>query len=153
MVASFIQYKNWVQVKCAQVVIGCRSILTNLARELSMMAVDSIQPDNAYCAKKLCGIKLEKVYELASARVGRYLRAEIELMASKLEPGLKILELGCGYGTGTQLVPADECRCSVDAEQLAKFKVPFKSFLNFRALHIFFQLCDVHTHPLKNPID
>ncbi len=63
-----------------------------------MIAVDSTQPDKAYYAKKLSGIKLEKVYELASARVRRYLRAEIDLIASMLEPGLNILELGCGYG-------------------------------------------------------
>lgn len=75
-----------------------RIILTNLTLELSVIAADITQPDRAYYAKKLGGIKLEKVYELASARVRRYLRAEIDLIASMLEPGLSILELGCGYG-------------------------------------------------------
>ncbi len=90
--------KTWRQVKRAPTVICCRGILTNLALELSMIAADSTQHDKAYYAKRLSGIKLEKVYELASARVRRYLMAEIHLIASMLEPGLNILELGCGYG-------------------------------------------------------
>jgi 2-polyprenyl-6-hydroxyphenyl methylase/3-demethylubiquinone-9 3-methyltransferase len=59
---------------------------------------DIIQPSKAYYAKKLGGIKLEKVYELANDRVHRYLREEIDHIASMLEPGMNILELGCGYG-------------------------------------------------------
>jgi SAM-dependent methyltransferase len=90
--------KNRGQFKRAPAVMFRRSILTSLALELSMIAADNTQLDKAYYAKKLGGIKLEKVYELANARVRRYLRTEIDLIASILDPGLNILELGCGYG-------------------------------------------------------
>ena len=63
-----------------------------------MTSEDIIQPSKAYYAKKLGGIRLEKVYELANTRVRRYLRAEIDHITSMLEPGVNILELGCGYG-------------------------------------------------------
>lgn len=63
-----------------------------------MTSADITQPSTAYYAKKLGGIRLEKIYELANARVRRYLRAEIDHIASMLESGMNILELGCGYG-------------------------------------------------------
>ena len=63
-----------------------------------MASTDITQPDTTYYAKKLGGIRLEKVYDLASPRVCRYLRAEIDHISSMLEPGHIILELGCGYG-------------------------------------------------------
>ncbi len=63
-----------------------------------MTSADITQHNTVYYDKKLGGTRLEKVYELASVRVRRYLRAEIDHIASMLEPGLKILELGCGYG-------------------------------------------------------
>jgi len=63
-----------------------------------MTAVDNTPFDKSYYAKKLSGIRLEKVYKLANTRVRRYLEAEIDLIASMLEPDLSILELGCGYG-------------------------------------------------------
>ncbi len=66
--------------------------------EFNMTSAETTQPNTAYYAKKLGGIRLEKVYELANARVRRYLRAEIDHIASMLEPDLNILELGCGYG-------------------------------------------------------
>ena len=71
---------------------------TNFTQEFIMASADITQLSTTYYAKKLGGIKLEKVYELASDRVRRYLRAEIDHIASVLEPGLNILELGCGYG-------------------------------------------------------
>lgn len=90
--------KNWWKLYRAPAVMRRWSILIILALDLNVIVADSTQPDKAYYAKKLSGIKLEKVYELASARVRRYLKAEIDLIASMLEPGLNILELGCGYG-------------------------------------------------------
>ena len=54
--------------------------------------------NKAYYAQKLSGKRLELVYELADERVQRYLKAEIDHVASFVEPGHKILELGCGYG-------------------------------------------------------
>jgi ubiquinone/menaquinone biosynthesis C-methylase UbiE len=74
------------------------SILINFTLEFSVTAADITQLNTAYYAKKLSGIRLEKVYELAGTRVRRYLRAEIDHIASMLEPGMNILELGCGYG-------------------------------------------------------
>jgi len=63
-----------------------------------MKTADSTPSDKTYYVKKLSGIRLEKVYKLANIRVQCYLKAEIDLIASMLEPGLGILELGCGYG-------------------------------------------------------
>lgn len=63
-----------------------------------MIPIDNTPPDKAYYVKKLSGIRLEKIYKIANARVHRYLKAEIDLIASMLEPDLSILELGCGYG-------------------------------------------------------
>jgi 2-polyprenyl-6-hydroxyphenyl methylase/3-demethylubiquinone-9 3-methyltransferase len=59
---------------------------------------DITKPSTAYYAKKLGGNRLERVYELANVRVRRYLRAEIDHIASMLDPDMNILELGCGYG-------------------------------------------------------
>jgi len=51
-----------------------------------------------YYVEKLSGARLRRCYELAPPRVRRYLDAEIEHVASRLRPGDRVLELGCGYG-------------------------------------------------------
>ena len=53
---------------------------------------------HGYYSAKLAGERLRKCYDLASARVLRYLEAETAFVLSRLCPGDKALELGCGYG-------------------------------------------------------
>ncbi len=52
----------------------------------------------SYYSEKLSGERLRKCYEIAPARVQRYLEAEIVFVAGKLRPTDTVLELGCGYG-------------------------------------------------------
>lgn len=51
-----------------------------------------------YYSEKLSAERLRKVYKLASARVRRYLEAEIQFVLARIQPGATVLELGCGYG-------------------------------------------------------
>jgi ubiquinone/menaquinone biosynthesis C-methylase UbiE len=50
-----------------------------------------------YYSKKLSAERLQRVYELAGPRVKQYLQAEIDHLAGFVQPGSRILELGCGY--------------------------------------------------------
>lgn len=51
-----------------------------------------------YYKASLAAERLQRVYEVASARVRQYLQAEINHVLSRIRPGDKVLELGCGYG-------------------------------------------------------
>lgn len=51
-----------------------------------------------YYSERLAGERLRLVYELAPARVRRYLAAEIDHVAAAIPPDGRVLELGCGYG-------------------------------------------------------
>ncbi|MCK4695379.1 MAG: class I SAM-dependent methyltransferase [Candidatus Cloacimonetes bacterium] len=51
-----------------------------------------------YYSKKLSSTMLYKCYEIASPRVKKYLKAEIEFVLKHIEPADIVLELGCGYG-------------------------------------------------------
>lgn len=51
-----------------------------------------------YYAKKLSSKRLQKCYEIASPRIRQYLDAEIAFVCNKINPGDRVLELGCGYG-------------------------------------------------------
>jgi len=51
-----------------------------------------------YYSKHLSGARLEEVYELASPRIRRYLRAEISHVVDLVTGMDRVLELGCGYG-------------------------------------------------------
>jgi SAM-dependent methyltransferase len=53
---------------------------------------------HGYYAANLSGERLKRCYEIASARVKRYLDAEIEFVASRIRPGDTVLEMGAGYG-------------------------------------------------------
>lgn len=56
-----------------------------------------------YYEKRLSAASLRRCYELASPRVRRYLRAEIDYVVSRVTPGDVLLDAGCGYG---RAVPA-----------------------------------------------
>jgi SAM-dependent methyltransferase len=53
---------------------------------------------SGYYEQKLAGDSLRRVYELATPRVRRYLRAEIDFVVAHLAAGDAVLDLGCGYG-------------------------------------------------------
>ncbi|MHC4218166.1 MAG: class I SAM-dependent methyltransferase [Planctomycetota bacterium] len=51
-----------------------------------------------YYADNLSGERLRRCYEIAPARVGRYLDAEISFVLEHVKAADSVLELGCGYG-------------------------------------------------------
>jgi SAM-dependent methyltransferase len=51
-----------------------------------------------YYAGRLDGERLDACYALAGPRVRQYLEAEIAHLLSRLRPGERVLELGCGTG-------------------------------------------------------
>lgn len=52
----------------------------------------------SYYSETLSAGRLELCYEVAPPRVQEYLEAEIRHVHEALRPGMKVLELGCGYG-------------------------------------------------------
>ena len=80
-----------------------------------------------YYVTKLSGDRLRQCYELASARVRRYLEAEIEFVLSRLRPADCVLELGCGYGRVT-------CRLAEVAEQVVGIDTSTESLALARRL-------------------
>lgn len=57
-----------------------------------------MENEKGYYSEKLSAVRLRRCYEIASPRVQRYLRAEIEYVMKKIQPGDNVLEPGCGYG-------------------------------------------------------
>jgi SAM-dependent methyltransferase len=51
-----------------------------------------------YYDERLAAENLRRCYEIAPARVKRYLRAEVEHVLGHIRPGDRVLDLGCGYG-------------------------------------------------------
>jgi len=71
--------------------------------------------DTKYYAQKLSAERLRRVYEIAPPRVRRYLDAEIEHVVSRIRPGDRLLELGCGYGRALErLAPAAAIAAGID---------------------------------------
>ncbi len=54
--------------------------------------------NGSYYSKSLSAERLERCYEVAPPRVQKYLEEEIRHVHESLRPGMKVLELGCGYG-------------------------------------------------------
>ena len=52
----------------------------------------------SYYNDNLSGERLKHAYEIAPARVKRYLKAEVDHVLECVGPGDAVLELGCGYG-------------------------------------------------------
>lgn len=55
-------------------------------------------PTTRYYEDKLSGERLRRCYELAPARIRRYLQAETTFAVQAVRGSSRILELGCGYG-------------------------------------------------------
>jgi len=51
-----------------------------------------------YYRERLSGFRLFRCYEVASERIRRYLRAEVDFVVSNVGGAGLVLELGCGYG-------------------------------------------------------
>ncbi len=51
-----------------------------------------------YYSNKLSAERLKQCYDLAPPRTRQYLQAEIDFVMTAVQPGFRILELGCGYG-------------------------------------------------------
>jgi SAM-dependent methyltransferase len=51
-----------------------------------------------YYSEKLAAERLQRVYDLAPARIQQYLQAEIDFVLDLMSPDASVLELGCGYG-------------------------------------------------------
>jgi 2-polyprenyl-6-hydroxyphenyl methylase/3-demethylubiquinone-9 3-methyltransferase len=80
------------------------------------MTSDADQPGKkSYYAEKLAADRLQKVYDLASEPVRRYLAAEMDHVQARLPVGGRVLELGCGYGRVlTALAPAAGLLVGID---------------------------------------
>ena len=51
-----------------------------------------------YYEKKLSAERLKKCYDIAPPRVRQYFASELSHVLKKIDPGDKVLDLGCGYG-------------------------------------------------------
>ena len=51
-----------------------------------------------YYRGHLFGKDLQRVYDLASARIAQYLHAELQTVVDQVHGSRRVLELGCGYG-------------------------------------------------------
>lgn len=71
---------------------------------------------SGYYDAKLAGERLQRVYDIASPRIGQYLEAEINHILKRIRPHDAVLELGCGYGRVTlRLAPAAGRTVGIDA--------------------------------------
>ncbi len=52
----------------------------------------------SYYSRSLSGERLRRCYDLAPPRIRQYLEAEIGFVLTRVRPGDRVLELGCGYG-------------------------------------------------------
>jgi len=57
-----------------------------------------------YYRERLSGVRLFRYYDVASDRIRRYLRAEVEFVVSNVDGAGLVLELGCGYGRVMKVV-------------------------------------------------
>lgn len=55
-------------------------------------------PVSSYYSDKLAAERLKRCYEIASPRIWRYLRAEVDFVLGSVREGDLLLDLGCGYG-------------------------------------------------------
>lgn len=63
----------------------------------------------------LAAARLRRCYELAPPEVQAYLNAEIDFVLASINPGARVLELGCGYGRVlAALIPSDARLVGID---------------------------------------
>jgi len=65
--------------------------------------------NQGYYAKRLSAARLKRCYEIAPPRVKQYLQAEMDHVLAQINPAVKVLDLGCGYGRTLSLL-CDEAR-------------------------------------------
>ncbi|HWQ09727.1 MAG TPA: class I SAM-dependent methyltransferase [Holophaga sp.] len=71
-----------------------------------------------YYSETLSSDRLQRCYEIAPARVQRYLAAETAHVRTRLRPGMAVLELGCGYGRVLfQLASPDWSLTGIDSSE------------------------------------
>ncbi|MBW1983064.1 MAG: class I SAM-dependent methyltransferase, partial [Deltaproteobacteria bacterium] len=71
-----------------------------------------------YYARKLSARRLQLVYDIAPARVKRYLQAEIDFVLARIAAWHVVLELGCGYGRVLQpLAQKAKSVCGIDTSR------------------------------------
>ncbi len=51
-----------------------------------------------YYREKLSDLRLKQCYDLATPRVRQYMQAEVAHVLEFIQPGHRVIELGCGYG-------------------------------------------------------
>lgn len=68
-----------------------------------------------YYTENLAAERLQRVYDLATGPVRRYLGAEMAYLLERIPPGGRVLELGCGYGRVLEkLAPQAGCLVGID---------------------------------------
>ncbi|UCF64530.1 MAG: class I SAM-dependent methyltransferase [bacterium] len=68
-----------------------------------------------YYADSLSAHRLKQCYDLAPPRVRQYLNEEINFVRRRIQPGQRVLELGCGYGRVLKaLSPENELLVGID---------------------------------------
>jgi ubiquinone/menaquinone biosynthesis C-methylase UbiE len=93
-------------------------------------------PMTDYYSDRLSAERLVRVYEIATPRVRRYLKAEIDHIIKKIRPGDMVLELGCGYG---RILPrlAGKCRTVVGIDtSLASLKLGIEKLKRISNCHL-----------------
>jgi 2-polyprenyl-6-hydroxyphenyl methylase/3-demethylubiquinone-9 3-methyltransferase len=79
----------------------------------------------------LAAERLKKCYDIASPRIKRYLKAEIEFLRGKIISSSQILELGCGYGRIVEQVATGSIKIAGIDTSLNSLKYG-KDILNYK---------------------